>query len=233
MITTKTKTLLFILLTIIIIAFSLSKSEESFAQHKFELYNLKGDRIKNVDWENDEQEALEKYLRSDDHVLQLGGNIGASCIYADKILGSQQINYCVEPNPKIISVLKKNKDYHKANFEIIEGVISNKTDLKIQLDSSDNNYWGTTVQKNGDIPIKSFSLDTLKGYKSINVLFADCEGCLETFIDEYPWFVDQLRLIIYEDDYKETCDYGKLEVLFQKNGFKKMQSDHVTVWLKK
>ena len=42
------------------------------------------------------------------NILQLGGNIGGSCIYVDKIIKKNNINLCVEPNSKVIKTLIKN-----------------------------------------------------------------------------------------------------------------------------
>lgn len=43
-----------------------------------------------------------------------------------------------------------------------------------------------------------------------NVLVADCEGFLQQFFDENPEFYDNLRLVIFEADYPEKCNYGKI-----------------------
>mgnify|MGYP001374106055 CR=1 FL=1 len=68
---------------------------------------MKNEKIKNIDKEFSEQKLLSKYVKKDNNVLQLGGNIGSSCIYVDKILENDNINICVEPHPKIIEIFKK------------------------------------------------------------------------------------------------------------------------------
>ena len=62
---------------------------------KFKLYNLKGKLIKNSKWEFKEQKLLNKYLKPSDNVLQLGGNIGTSCILVDKIKGALKFTFIV------------------------------------------------------------------------------------------------------------------------------------------
>lgn len=106
----------------------------------------------------------------------------------------------MEPNSEIINILKKNKKYTNSNFDIVYGIISDKKNLKLSNkgENEDLNFWGSKVVDDGDINITSYSLDKIKNIKKINVLFADCEGCLEKFIDEYEHFLKQLRLIIYE-----------------------------------
>ena len=192
---------------------------------KFKLYNMKNELLENTNWEYGEQLLLEKYLNKNDNILQLGGNIGGSCIMADKLLDKNNINICVEPNKEIINTLNKNKKYTNSNFTILNGVISDNNNLKLSTtnDTIDNNYWGSSVSNKGNIDIKSYSLKSIPNIEKINVLFADCEGCLESFIDEYEYFLKQLRLIIFEADQPEICDYEKIKNILIKNNFKNIE----------
>jgi hypothetical protein len=60
-----------------------------------------------------------------------------------------------------------------------------------------------------------------------NVLVADCEGFLETFLDENDGFLDQLRLIIFEEDRPHACNYTKIKENLVKNGFKLIESRNI------
>jgi FkbM family methyltransferase len=217
---------LIILFIILILILILNKKEYfSNSNISFELYNIKKNKINNTQWEHSEQKTLGKYLKKEDNVLQLGGNIGASCIYVDKIINKGNTNICVEPNPKIIDTLKRNRQYNNSRFDIIYGIISEKQNLKLSNkgQNKDKNYWGSKVIKDGDINITSYPLNKIKNINKINILFADCEGCLETFIDEYEYFLNQLRLIIYEADQTNICNYKKIENILKKNNFKKIE----------
>jgi len=208
---------------------------------EFNLYNLKDKLIKNKNWEYEEQYLLGKYLKPTDNVLQLGGNIGASCIYADKIIKKDNKNICVEPNDKIMKTLEKNKNYNNCHFDIVHGVISDENDLKLNDTNElmDNNYWSSHISDKGDKPVKSYPLMKLNGADKINVLFADCEGCLEKFVDEYEIFLNQLRLIIYEIDAGSPCNYQKIENIFRKHNFVNVENlsrgnlPGCKVWLRK
>jgi len=201
----------------------------------FKLYNMKNEILDNTNWEYSEQLLMEKYLHKNDNILQLGGNIGASCIMADKILNKNNTNICVEPNAEIINTLDKNKKYTNSNFTIIKGIITEEKNLKLftDNDSIDTNFWGSTISKNKGININSFKLNTIPNINKINVLFADCEGCLEKFLDEYEFFLSQLRLIIYETDQAHMCDYNKIESILSNNKFNKIEvSGQMCVWTK-
>lgn len=202
---------------------------------KFKLYNINGNLIKNEEWEYYEQKLLIKYLKRNDNILQLGGNIGASCIMADKLLNRNSLNICVEPNNKVINTLEKNKKYHNSKFKIIYGVISDREGLKLSNEGEKDefNYWGSKITEGKGQMVKSFRLNNIENINKINVLFADCEGCLESFMDEYEHFLKQLRLVIYEADQTHICNYKKIEKILKKNNFKNIEVDGQNyVWMK-
>ena len=65
-----------------------------------------------------------------------------------------------------------------------------------------------------------------------NVLVADCEGFLEVFFDENPEFYDNLRLIIFEEDYPEKCNYDKIKNKLLEKQFINLVEGHQNVWIK-
>ena len=67
-----------------------------------------------------EQIALFTVLWADDVVLELGGNIGTSCIAAAR-MGSTVM--CTEPNPELWDALADNRQATGTTFEILRGVV--------------------------------------------------------------------------------------------------------------
>jgi FkbM family methyltransferase len=228
-------TILFLFLIvccILLTVYNFNTKKESFLELKeFEFYDMNKTKQKNTTWglEVEEQLALQKYLKKTDFILQLGGNIGLSCIMADKILNNNK-NICVEPHPKVIPVLEKNKEFTKSKFNIIKGAITKRTNLKIN--DADRNFLGSTVQKEGTHSIQSINLKNIPNIEEVNVLFADCEGCLCGFFEEFPKFIDQIRLIIFEQDQVHMCDYNKIKKILGDKGFKNVQDQFVNVWEK-
>ena len=82
--------------------------------------------------------------------------------------------------------------------------------------------------------LPTFTMEDInKKYKlKFNVLVADCEGFLEMFFDENPTFYDNLRLIIFEADYPDKCDYKKIQNALKERGFKEKISGFQNVWIK-
>ena len=65
-----------------------------------------------------------------------------------------------------------------------------------------------------------------------NVLVADCEGFLETFYNENKEWFKSLRLILFEKDRPQACDYDYLVSEFIKLGFKPVRDSFHSVFIK-
>lgn len=183
--------------------------------------------IPNILWEPEEQHFLNKYLDKNDIVLQLGGNVGTSCIFVDKIVDQKDQQICVEPNLNIIKLLEENKTKNNSKFKIIDGVITNNTNMYLNNKGLDDIEF-TTTDKSTDIKLKTYRLDSLGNF---NVIFADCEGCLINFIKEYPEVLTKVNKIIYERDNKDYS-YDYIENLFRENNYIQKEKGFVCVWLK-
>jgi hypothetical protein len=72
----------------------------------------------------------------------------------------------------------------------------------------------------------------LTGIQTFNVLVADCEGFLETFLDENPSILDNLRLFMFEADRADKCDYLKIRNLLNEKNFTEVLSGHQNVWIR-
>jgi FkbM family methyltransferase len=200
---------------------------------KFKLYNLKGELIKNTEWEYSEQKLLFKYLKPTDNVLQLGGNIGASCILVDKIIKKKNLNICVEPNPLILTTLKRNKSFNNSNFKILPFVLTKKKNLKLKYNKNNLqlNYWGARISNKGNVKIKSKNLNKINKINRINIIFADCEGCLENFLKNFIYILKNIRLVIYEKDQEDYCNYSDVEKILKKHKFIRIKKSYINyIW---
>ena len=168
-----------------------------------------------------EQHDANLYIKPDDKVLELGARWGGISITINKILKNKKDHVAVEPESIVWDALEKNRDRHYCEFKICKGAISNKP-----LKMNDGGYQGfgnyTSHVVDGDVnlfKISDFDID-------FNVLVVDCEGALQNFYDENKEFFKQLRLILFERDRKEACDYDYLENEFINLGFKKLDRGH-------
>ena len=183
--------------------------------------------------EKPEQELVEKYIKKDDVVLELGARYGSvSCIINSK-LSNKNNQVSVEPDCRVWDALEKNKKINNCGFNIIKGFIGEK---KMDLTNLDTWYggYGSTFIYNENSKIQSYTLDEIKKKYNLkfNVLIADCEGFLEVFFDENSNFYNDLRLIIFEEDYPEKCNYKKIRESLIKYNFKAILIGHQNVYIK-
>jgi hypothetical protein len=54
---------------------------------------------------------------------------------------------------------------------------------------------------------------------------------LERFFAENPTFYDTLRLVIFEADFPNKCNYATIRNTLQKKGFAEMEHGHQNVWI--
>lgn len=192
-----------------------------------------GNKIDTKNIECIEQYLAEQCIMENDVVLELGARYGSvSCIINSK-LKNKKNQVVVEPDCRVWNALENNKIYNRCEFNIIKGFISNKKLDLINLNQCNGGY-GSTYIENNNTKILSYTLDEIeKKYNLLfNVLVADCEGFLEVFFDENPYFYDNLRLIIFEADYCEKCNYNKIRNKLIEKKFTKILEGHQNVWMK-
>jgi FkbM family methyltransferase len=184
-----------------------------------------------------EQDLANKYILENDVVLELGARYGSvSCIINSK-LNNKNNQVVVEPDDRVWDALELNKKNNNCDFNIVKGFISNKKLGLTNLDVCLGGY-GSTFIENNDTKIPSYTLDEVKKKYNLdfNVLVADCEGFLEVFFDENPDFYDNLRLIIFETDYCEKCNYDKIRNKLSEKGFNELLKGCIhgsqNVWIK-
>jgi FkbM family methyltransferase len=194
--------------------------------------NESGTKIDTFKYEFPEQQLANTYIQENDIVLELGARYGTvSCIINSK-LKYKTNQVVVEPDERVWNSLEINKNKNNCEFNIVKGFISNKKFSLTEINSHDG--YGTTSIENNNSKIPSYSLDEIKIKYNLdfNVLVADCEGFLEIFFDENPTLYDSLRMIIFEADYPEKCNYQKIKNTLSSKGFKKIIEGHQNVWIK-
>jgi len=190
--------------------------------------NENGNIINHLNIEKQEQEQVSKYITPDCVVLELGARYGTvSCIINSKLSNpSNQVS--VEPDTLVWDCLEKNMIANNCKFHIIKGAISN-TPLSIS-----GKGYATRTLESAENTIPTYSLEEIeKKYNlTFNTLVADCEGFLETFFDQNPTFYKQLKLIIFEKDFPQNCNYSKIIKNLQLHNFNQFEKGFRQVWSK-
>jgi len=191
---------------------------------KFKLYNLTNELIKNQSTELMEQLFLQQYVKPNDSVLQLGANIGTSCILVDKLIDNKKMNVCLEPIKEVYDVLVKNKEYNDCGFIPVLGLLSSEKSVKMNKHGKDLN--GSFVSKDGELDVTSYTLSELESMinSKFSVLFVDCEGCFIQVLLDFPEILKDLRMIIVEKDRLNELDYSECDEKLIKSEFNIIES---------
>tara|TARA_B100000886_G_scaffold241512_1_gene169523 strand:- start:4113 stop:4829 length:717 start_codon:yes stop_codon:yes gene_type:complete len=211
------------------------------AEKKLEVFNAidlmkifdQNDNLVNPGLEKEEQDLVKKYIQHDDVVLELGARYGTVSCIINSILSNKNNQVSVEPDDRVWDALEKNKKNNNCGFNIVKGFIGEKKMNLTNLESWYGGYGSTFIyNENSDIP--SYKLDEIKKKYNLNfnVLVADCEGFLEVFFDENPDFYNDLRLVIFEEDYPEKCNYKKIRNSLKKLNFEAVLIGHQNVYIK-
>ena len=195
-------------------------------------YDENNNKIDHEHWEKWEQDLVKQYIKPNDVVLELGARYGTVSCTINKILNNQHNQVSVEPDERVWDALENNKKINDCHFNIIKGFISNK---KLDLINKDSWFgYGTSSTEDIESSIKNYTLDEIKEIYNLNfnVLVADCEGFLETFLEENPNLYNEIRLIIFEEDYIEKCNYIKIKEILKIKNFINLLDGHQNVWIK-
>jgi FkbM family methyltransferase len=183
--------------------------------------------------EKAEQDLAKLYIKENDVVLELGARYGSVSCIINSNLKCKTNQVVVEPDERVWEALERNKKANNCEFHIIKGFVSTK---KLGLTNLDDYYggYGSTFIINNDSTIPTYTMDEIMKETNLtfNVLVADCEGFLEFFFDENPNLYDMLRLIIFEEDYSDKCNYNKIRDTLRKKDFIEELNGHQNVFIK-
>ena len=166
-----------------------------------------------------EQMMAIKYLKGDEKVLELGGNIGRNSLIIASILNNNNNNNFVsmECDEEISMQLLHNKNQNNLHFFIENSALSKRNLIQMG--------WNTII-----------SDELLEGYKKVNTidyeklkekykidfdtLVVDCEGAFYYILLDMPEMLDNIKLIIMENDYHEITHKTYINNILTEKGFR-------------
>jgi FkbM family methyltransferase len=149
-------------------------------------------------YENNERSLIKKYLNSNSKVLELGGCVGVVSNVINDILNNKSNHIVLEANLDLIPFLLYNKEINKAQFQILNVVLSQKKESAFYISenilSSSNSYDPFSDKK----IVKCLSFEQIQSKYSISfdTLIMDIEGAEYDVLMEINY--DKLKLIIVE-----------------------------------
>ena len=184
---------------------------------KIPYYDENDNIIDNKKNEREEQYIGNDYIMPDMVVLELGARYGTvSCVINNKL--ENPLNHVViEPDTTVIDALKSNK-----SMKLNKKGYASSVELLKNEDIDDENI------------VKNYSLTKIMKKYDLNfdTLVADCEGCLCSFIKENEKYIKNYKLIIFERDMPNNCNYTTIDKQLKKWNFKQIIEGFVCVWKK-
>ena len=170
-----------------------------------------------------EQMMVVRYLKGDEKVLEIGGNIGRNSMIIASILnkcGNSQF-VCLECDQTSAGLLSHNKALNNLEFFIESSALSNR---KLIMQG-----WNTIVSDKvlpGFRSVQTITLVQLTAKYNIafDTLVLDCEGAFYYILMDMPEILLPVQTIIMENDYTDITHKQYINEVLQKNNFEVVYS---------
>jgi len=155
-------------------------------------------------YESDERSLIDRFVREQDRVLELGGCLGViSCVTNGKLMDPRS-HVVVEANGQLIPSLTENRKRNQCGFHIVHGMISRSSNGIFYV--HDEILDGSAVKRtDAGAPVMSvnvpvYTVDQIESQYGIrfSVLIMDIEGGELAFIEENAEFLRRIDLLIVE-----------------------------------
>lgn len=181
--------------------------------------------------EYSEQMMAIKNLTGNEKVLEIGGNIGRNSLLISYLLNQKNNNQLVtlESGKTIYQKLLHNKRKNpQLDFFIENSALSSKP-LK-------QNKWDTSFYDGGDLENDYEIVNTItfqelqEKYKiEFDTLVLDCEGAFYYILLDMPEILDNIKLIMIENDFKEEEQKKYFDETLLKRGFYNSYSEDLII----
>ena len=209
----------------VIIIFLIVMIYFNFKEEFMNFYDENDNKIDHLREEKIEQDQAEEFIEQNDCVLELGARYGTVSAVINKKLLNPYNHVVVEPDDDVWDALEKNKIRNDCKFQIVRGIISNK---KLSLIKSG---YATKQKEDTSSSLPHFTFSQIRNMvdKPFSALVADCEGCIEPFLNENTNILKTLRIIILEED-ADISNYDNVKKLLIKNDFEQIRSEFNGLW---
>jgi hypothetical protein len=181
--------------------------------------------------EYSEQMMTIKNLTGDEKVLEIGGNIGRNSLIIAHILNQKNNNKLVtlESGKTIYQQLLHNKKINSHLEFFIENSALSSKPLK-------QNKWDTTFYDGGVLENDYELVNTITFHElqekfkiEFDTLILDCEGAFYYILLDMPEILDNIKLIIIENDFKEEEQKKYFDNALLNRGFYNSYSEDLII----
>ena len=135
-------------------------------------------------WESWVTKLLVQLVKPGFTCLDIGANFGYFSILMSELSGATGKTFAIEPNPRIVELLRATRFVNGGKFEVIETALSNKKGEAI-LTINDRELGGGTIKQNemkkgrSQVVVQTISVDEFikeKNIGSVDIIKMDVEG---------------------------------------------------------
>ena len=169
--------------------------------------------LKYGNWKDEYEEQIlsVNYIKPNNCVLELGGNIGRNSMIISLLLDDPKKLVVIEPSKNIYNQLIENKNNNNLLFNSECCAISER-----KLWSS---KWNTyTEYKPGTVEIDTMSFEEVKNKYNyrFDTLVCDCEGALYYILQDNEKILHDIETIIIENDFTDIKHKEYVDNIFKK-----------------
>ena len=157
-----------------------------------------------------------RYLRGQEKVLEIGGNIGRTSLVIASILENSNNLVTLESDENISKKLSVNRYLNNMKFHIESSALSKRKLIQ--------KIWETKPSEILEPNFKWVNTITLEQLKTkynikFDTLVLDCEGAFYYILMDMPEILDNINLIIMENDYHVLEQKKYIDNILTKNNF--------------
>lgn len=164
-----------------------------------------------------EQLMALKYIKGDEKILEIEGNIERNSLIISYLLNNSKNLVVLETNNDYCKKLEENKKINNFSFNLLNYALSKKKLYQHKWrthTSKDNleNYFEVNNIISFDEIEKMFNL-------KFNTLILDCEGAFYNILTDFPDILNNINKIIIENDFRTMEEKIYVDNIFKKNNF--------------
>lgn len=191
--------------------------------------------INSKDLERTEQIIADKFILPDMTVLELGGRYGMVSSIINSRLNDGSRHVVVEPDPDVIPALLRNRLIHGSNYSLFQGVITRERISQLLAKDGYASSISRPVEDVGKLQGVYVATTTVEALETqyglcFDTLIADIEGGMETFVRQNVDMFSRMRLVSYEKDFGNYCDYDYVKEIMESAGLTLMHNNFHMIW---
>lgn len=181
-------------------------------------------RLHRGTYEQPEVSAVEKVLKMDDIVLELGTGIGFISTVVSMLLGDKGEVYTYEANPSLIPIITKTykaNGVHPKPYNIVLDTKKSKIGTKQQFYIHENFFSSSFIKTEGTIEEKTVKVESLNEHlvkTGANFLIMDIEGYEYELLQGWE-IPSQLRAIVMEVHPHKVNEIWDIEGFLERANF--------------